>query len=403
MMSPNMATYTSTSSTSQPNTPMSMPPAKFKPGDKVCFTQRIEMSGVWFPPNTEFTIRYWNAVDFAIDDGVDENGNNKGAWSFMGAHKQYVEDAAIVMTKFKVDFETVVMPQEKKEQIKAAIAQLDCHKLIFEDWGFAEVFEKGTAVSLLFYGPPGTGKTLAAQAIADSLGLKLKLIQTAEIESSEPGQAERNIKAFFAGAVRAKQLLLFDECDSLINDRNEVGMILGAQINALLSALETYTGVVVFTTNRLGKMDPAMQRRISATVEFEPPNEAQRLEIWKRLIPKKAPLSKDVDLNMLAKFPIAGGNIKNAILSAARFAAYKKKPEIDEECFEHGIEKEVMTLKGFEAAYKQQNRIPHHRSGPPQDLGRDPGSISIKREKKPELEIDKIAEMDIVETEAAAA
>ena len=239
----------------------------------------------------------------------------------------------------KVTLGSIAIAQDKKEQIRAAIAQMKHTELIFEKWGFGEVFEKGTAVSLLFYGPPGTGKTLTAQAIADELGLELKLIGSGEVESSEPGQCERNIQTFFENAKEQKQLLLFDECDSLICDRNDVGMILGAQINALLTALEKYEGVVIFTTNRLGRMDPAFERRVSAKVEFPFPDEKQRKAIWQRLLPKKAPICDKVDLEKLAKFPLPGGNIKNAVLNAARFAAHAGKKKIDEECFVHAIKK----------------------------------------------------------------
>lgn len=300
---------------------------------------------------------------FRLKNCVDANSQTTSQWSVTlsnGSTWVEIQDN-YTQTANNVTLERVVMSEEKKEQIKAALSQVEHQKLIFETWGFAEVFEKGTAIAFLFHGVPGTGKTLTAQAIANELKLKLKIIQSGEIESSEPGQAERNLKAFFENAVQQKQLLLFDECDSLINDRNEVGMILGAQINALLTGLENFAGVCIFTTNRLGKMDPAFERRVSAKIEFPFPNEEQREAIWHSLIPKKAPLSKKVDFNLLAKFPIAGGNIKNVVLNAARQAAYLKKPEIDLECFTSAIEKEIEGLKDFEAAFESQTKVPRLR------------------------------------------
>lgn len=251
----------------------------------------------------------------------------------------------------------VIIDDSRKDMVRAAVSQVENNQLIFEDWGFDEVFEKGTAVALLFWGPPGTGKTMMCQAIANELGLNLKVIQSGEIWSSEPGAAERTIKEYFQTAPKNKWLLLFDECDSLIADRNEVGMILGAQINALLSSLENYTGVVGFTTNRLGTMDPAFERRVSVKVEFPFPDQPQRLKIWKQLIPKKAPIANDVDFIELSHVPIAGGNIKNVVLNAARIAAFKKKRAIDRECFETALEKEGEAIKSFEANI---NSKPHY-------------------------------------------
>lgn len=275
--------------------------------------------------------------------------------------------------KPRVDFSSVIIEKEKLETIKAAISQLDHHELIFNEWGFGEIFEKGTAISLLFYGIPGTGKTLMAQAIADMMKMELAIISTADIETSEPGGAERAIRKHFQFArqkneeyrERVKQygkeyvdtqyssseyrpmILLFDECDSLLMDRNVIGVIMAAQVNALLTEIENYEGVLIFTTNRLGKLDQALERRISAKVEFSFPEKEQRELIWRRMFPAKAPIAKDVKFTELAEFPMAGGNIKNAVLNAARLAAYKNYKNITRACVIDAVEKELMALKEF--------------------------------------------------------
>lgn len=150
-----------------------------------------------------------------------------------------------------------------------------------------------------------------------------------------------------------KHVLLFDECDSLITDRNRVGMILAGQINTILSELERFEGVVVFTTNRLGALDPAIERRLSAKIEFAFPNARARLDIWKRMIPKKAPVDEGVDLEELAKIPLTGGHIKNAVLNAAREAAYRESTKITQECFLASIEKELEAAQRFDTAFDQ--------------------------------------------------
>lgn len=265
--------------------------------------------------------------------------------------------------KQDVTLDSVVMSDEKRLEIRAAISQIEHQDLIFDKWGFNEVFEKGTAITLLFYGVPGTGKTLSAQAIAGETKSKLKIVSTADIESAEPGGAERAMQAVFAEAKRLfkgkekSQVLLFDECDSLLMDRNEVGPILGAQINCLLSEIERHEGIVIFTTNRLGKLDPALERRISAKIEFMFPDESERAKIWKRLIPAKAPLDKDVDFALLATYPLAGGNIKNAVLNAARKAAFEKSKTITMAHFKKAIETEAESLQAFIAAYEDTS---HH-------------------------------------------
>lgn len=275
-----------------------------------------------------------------------------------------------------VDFDSVILHKDKKQQILDAISQVDNHRLIFEEWGFGEIFEKGTAISLLFYGPPGTGKTLMAQAIADKYGYNLQMISTAEIETPEPGGAERNLKEYFADAMKSKTVLLFDECDSLITDRKHVGMILAAQINALLSELERFTGIAIFTTNRLETLDPAFDRRLSLKLEFPMPDAAHRVLIWKRMFPKRAPLAGNIRWEDLASIEIAGGHIKNVVLKAARMAAARKAKEITDEILWDCLEKEVEGLTAYKAALdgnKQVFGTPLPNRG--QDLVRTRGKV----------------------------
>lgn len=251
----------------------------------------------------------------------------------------------------KVTFDDVILPENTKQLIFDAISQRDNHDLIFDEWGFGDVLEKGRAISMLFYGPPGTGKTMIAQAIADKYDMALKVISTAEIESSEPGQAERNIKAFFDAASKdGKTVLLFDECDSLIADRRSVGMILGAQINQLLTSLEHFDGIALFTTNRLEKMDEAFSRRLSLKLKFELPDIEARIKIWQRLFPSKAPLSDDIDWHKIAAVEIAGGYIKNVALRAARRAANSPEKCITHQIIVDALYEEATTMAEFQAA-----------------------------------------------------
>lgn len=259
--------------------------------------------------------------------------------------------------KPKIEFSSVVLAEEKKQAIIEALDQLKNNDLIFNKWGFKKTLEKGKAVSMLFYGLPGTGKTLMAQAIADKLSKKLRIIGTAEIESSEPGAAERNIKAIFQG-VKKDTILLFDECDSLIYDRANLGSILAAQVNQLLQSLENFEGVVIFTTNRLGVLDEAFNRRLSLKMEFELPNFDERVKIWKRMFPSEAPIG-DIDWEELAEPQIAGGHIKNAVLKAARTAASSKKKTklITQEILKKSLANELREMAKFMEA-KENDHTP---------------------------------------------
>lgn len=247
-------------------------------------------------------------------------------------------------------FARVVMPKEHKKSILEALVQenIDYRNKMYKDWGFDEVVEKGKGLIFLFYGEPGTGKTMCAQAIAEHLGRKWMLIGTAELQSSVPGQMERNIKEAFKKAKESKLVIIFDECDSLLYNRNHVGAILGAEINCLLSEIERFEGVCILTTNRSSLTDPALERRIALKLEFTRPDAQAREYIWGKLVPKKCPIAKDVCFKTLAKeFDITGGNIKNIVLSAARRAIYNKKSKISMDDFLVSIEREFAGMKAF--------------------------------------------------------
>jgi SpoVK/Ycf46/Vps4 family AAA+-type ATPase len=86
--------------------------------------------------------------------------------------------------------------------------------------------------------------------------------------------------------------------------------------------MEAYDGVTILATNLRSNLDEAFTRRLQFAVDFPFPEEADRLRIWNTLFPPDVPRASDVDLALLARrFKLAGGNIRNIIVSAAFLAA----------------------------------------------------------------------------------
>jgi len=191
----------------------------------------------------------------------------EGNWLLPENREQYNK---VEKVSLKLTFESVVLPLELLNAVQETISQSkqDITEKIFIKWGLMEVLEKGKGMTMLFYGPPGTGKTLLAEVIAATLKKKLKMVDAGTIQTSECGGTERNIKRTFAEATKKDEVILFDECDSLIYDRSRVGMILGAEINCLLSEIERFEGVCIFTTNNTPCLDKAFERRVSLKLEF---------------------------------------------------------------------------------------------------------------------------------------
>ena len=85
----------------------------------------------------------------------------------------------------------------------------------------------------------------------------------------------------------------------------------------LLIELEKAKCITILATNRVIRLEPSLDRRISMKVPFSLPDERQREEIWRALIPPNVSVSKEVDFKRLAKdYVFSGGLIKNAIFMA---------------------------------------------------------------------------------------
>jgi ATP-dependent 26S proteasome regulatory subunit len=55
-------------------------------------------------------------------------------------------------------------------------------------------------------------------------------------------------------------------------------------------------------------------------ISYEDPDQDLRERIFKRMIPKRFPIEKDVDFHELSGEDMSGGEIKNVVLNAARIA-----------------------------------------------------------------------------------
>lgn len=251
-------------------------------------------------------------------------------------------------------FDNCVLPERVRNMIEEALT-IVLRSDMFEKWGINEHFEKGLTNSILIFGPPGTGKTMVSESIASVLGLNLMKLTNADIQSNIPGKTEKNITESFKKAKKENAVIMFDECDSMLYNRNSVGAILSAEINHLLGEIENFDGVCVFTTNRLHKLDEALQRRIIARIELPFPDEETRLLIWKKLIPKKMPIEK-IDYFKLSKAELSGGEIKNAILLSARRAIAQNRKRVSINDFKIAVENLLKAKEDFEKV--QPKRIP---------------------------------------------
>jgi SpoVK/Ycf46/Vps4 family AAA+-type ATPase len=152
------------------------------------------------------------------------------------------------------------------------------------------------------------------------------VVNTAQLISKWMGEAEKNIQAVFEDAEKSNAVLLFDEAEGLFGSRTSSELSNRTYTmctGLLLQHIENHAGICIVVTNMKEMIDEAFLRRFRFVLHFEIPNNGQREHIWKAMIPEECPLALDVSVRDLAKYELAGGDIKNALLHAATRAALR--------------------------------------------------------------------------------
>jgi SpoVK/Ycf46/Vps4 family AAA+-type ATPase len=224
----------------------------------------------------------------------------------------------------------IVLPDDKLQQLKHIAERFEQRRKVQRDWGFGEKLSRGKGLNVLFTGASGVGKTMSAEVLANALSLVLYQIDLSTVVSKYIGETEKNLSAIFREAELSQSLLFFDEADSLFGKRTEVkdahDRYANLEVNYLLQRIEQFEGIVVLATNLQRNLDDAFLRRMQEVIDFPMPDEALRERIWRQHLPAGAPTANDIDFGFLARqFKLTGGNIKNAVMSAAFLAASQSK------------------------------------------------------------------------------
>ncbi|KAL7783101.1 hypothetical protein V8C37DRAFT_397450 [Trichoderma ceciliae] len=139
---------------------------------------------------------------------------------------------------------------------------------------------KGKGIVILLFGVPGVGKTATAEAVAQKFEKPLFPITCGDLGFT-PESVERSLSEIFRLAHLWDCVLLLDEADVFITQRDRKDLERNALVSVFLRMLEYYNGILFLTTNRPGVLDEAVKSRVHLNLHYNFLTEEQVVAIFK--------------------------------------------------------------------------------------------------------------------------
>ncbi|KAG5770792.1 hypothetical protein H9Q69_003043 [Fusarium xylarioides] len=195
---------------------------------------------------------------------------------------------------------------------------------------------KGQGLIMLLSGPPGTGKTLMAEAIADRTHRPLFYLQAEDLGINAAALGA-NIKRVFEMATEWNAVILLDEADVFMAERNPNDIHRNELVSIFLRELEYYRGIIFLTTNLYHTIDTAFRSRVSLHLLFKSLTREARETVWRKFLRRLSDSNRVTDVT--DESPATGsttprndGTDDNA--GGEITAAYGDKPLDDEDIAE---------------------------------------------------------------------
>ncbi|KAF7532750.1 hypothetical protein G7054_g7709 [Neopestalotiopsis clavispora] len=225
-------------------------------------------------------------------------------------------------------FESLVLEDKPKTLIHSLIKQHQPKSENFDD----VIVGKGKGLIFLFSGPPGTGKTLTAEAMAEITRRPLYSVSAGEL-GTEPEVLDRNLSRVLELSKMWDAILLLDEADVFLQERESADVYRNALVSIFLRQLEYFSGILILTTNRVQQCDVAFESRVHLSVRYPELGSNARAKIWRSFLHRVEAANDNVSVSIdendvlyLAESEVNGRQIKNIISSARAIAKEKLEP-----------------------------------------------------------------------------
>ncbi|KAK5130925.1 hypothetical protein LTR08_001528 [Meristemomyces frigidus] len=220
-------------------------------------------------------------------------------------------------------FDSLVLPSDHKEIVRALV---ESHKFNAAKTIDDVIQGKGKGLVAVLHGPPGTGKTLTAESISELLKCPLYMVSAGEL-GTEAARLEIELQKILDIAHSWGAVLLLDEADVFLEQREPQDVHRNALVSIFLRQLEYFQGILFLTTNRVQHFDEAFHSRIHLPLKYKALKHDARKAVWKTFLElvRKSDADSIVvlsekDLVTLSMNKLNGRQIKNVVRTAQALA-----------------------------------------------------------------------------------
>ncbi len=217
----------------------------------------------------------------------------------------YADIDDLVLHKYQEGvLETLVLPDEMTAVLRQVFdAPID---QLFGDF----LDGKSGGMIVLASGTTGVGKTMTAEVFANHTKRPLYVLEMGELGTTL-ASVEDNLRKVFRRAARWNAVLLFDEADVFMAQRDD-NLERSAIVGVFLRLLDYYHGLMFLTSNRPDVIDKAFKSRITLHLEYPDLDRARRLRIWNTML-AKAGITLNGDIDGVPDVELNGRQIRNMV------------------------------------------------------------------------------------------
>ncbi len=157
-------------------------------------------------------------------------------------------------------FRALVLGDRQKKLIHALVREHASESNGFDD----VIVGKGRGLIGLLAGTPGCGKTLTAEAVAETTRKPLYAVSAGELGTT-PESVESRLKRVLELAQMWDAVLLLDEAEVFLQQRDVTNVKRNALVSIFLRQLEYYQGILILTTNMPEQCDAAFESEWNAS------------------------------------------------------------------------------------------------------------------------------------------